>query len=340
MRDVRFPHDDSGRVRAAALLRRRTFLGLAGAAVSWPRAIRAQEPLPVIGFLHDGAPAFARPLVAAFWRALNGAGYVENRNVAVTYRWGEGRDERVAAPTSDLSGLAILIAGGPRSIAAARQAAADTTPIVFIAASNPPGGGFELDRPAGNATGIDLAAPELLAERFQTLLKVVPRPRSVAVLINPQALNIDVQLQYLSDEAKRRGIYLQRLNASGESDLAAVLEEIAQRQQDVLLVANDAFLNGSRDRLVAVARTSKLPAAFPNREFVEAGGLMSYGPSLIEAYERAGAYAARILKGERPAELAVQHPLEMEFALNAETAKSLGLEISPALRAAASEVIG
>jgi putative ABC transport system substrate-binding protein len=159
-------------------------------------------------------------------------------------------------------------------------------------------------------------------------------------LVNPKALNIDVQLQYLRDEAKRHGIYLQPLNASVESEFAAALAEIGQREQDALLAANDAFLNSGRDRLVAVTRASKLPAAFANREFVEAGGLLSYGPSFIEAYEQAGDYAGRILKGEKPAELAIQHPLEMEVALNIQAAKALGLEIPPPLRAAAAEVIG
>ena len=328
----------SGRRR---LLGRRLFLGLLGARAMAPRSGRAQGPVPIIGFLHDGAPTFAGPLVAALWRALNRAGFAEDRNIAATYRWGAGNDERLAAFAVDLcrQGISILVAGGARAAAAAGQAS-EKIPIVFVAASSPAGGGFSLDRPDGNATGVNLASPELLAERFQTLLKIVPAARSVSALINPQAPNIDVQLQYLSDATQRRGIHLQRLNASGEADFAAALAEIANRPQDALLVANDAFLNSGRDRLVAVTRTNKLPAAFANREFVEAGGLISYGPSLIEAYEQAGAYAGRILKGEKPTALAIQHPLEMEVALNAQAAKALGLEIAPALRAAAGEVIG
>jgi putative ABC transport system substrate-binding protein len=320
---------------------RRAVLGLVGGAVLLPGVGRTQPLSPVIGFLHDGSPARASPLMSAFWRALNRAGFVENRNIAVTYRWGEGHDERLPALALDLcrQDIAILVAGGARSVAAASQAT-DKIPIIFVAASDPAGSGFDLDRPEGNITGVSVASPELLAERFRTLLKIAPTLRSAMALVNPQALNIDVQLQYLHDETKRRGIYLQLLNASGQPDFAAALEVIEQRQQDALLVANDAFLNSGRDRLVAVTRTSKLPAAFANREFVEAGGLMSYGPNFIEAYEQAGDYVGRILKGEKPAELAIQHPLEMEVALNIQVAKELGLEIPPALRAAAGEVIG
>lgn len=306
-----------------------------------PGVGRTQQLPAVIGFLHDGSPTLASPLVSSFWRALNRAGFVENRNIAVTYRWAEGHDERLPALARDLcrQNIALLVAGGARSIAAAKQAT-DRIPIIFVAASDPPGSRFDLDRPEGNATGVSVASPELLAERFRTLLTLAPALRSAMALINPQAFNIDVQLQYLRDEAKRRGIYLQLLNASGQPDFAAALAVIEQRQQDALLVANDAFLNSGRDPLVAVTKKSKLPAAFANREFVEAGGLMSYGPSFIEAYEQAGDYAGRILKGERPEELAIQHPLEMEVALNIEAAKALGLQISPALRAAAGEVIG
>lgn len=325
----------------ANIVGRRAFLGLVGGAMLSPGVGRTQQLPPVIGFLHDGSPALASPLVSAFWRALNRAGFVENRNIAAMYRWGEGHDERLPALALDLcrQNIAILVAGGARSFAAARQAT-DKIPLIFVAASDPTGSGFDLDRPEGNATGVSVASPELLAERFRTLLRLTPTLRSVMALVNPKAINIDVQLQYLRDEAKRHGIYLQLLNASAEPDFAAALAEIEQRQQDALLVANDAFLNSGGDRLVAVTRTSKLPAVFANREFVEAGGLMSYGPNFIEAYEQAGDYAGRVLKGEKPAELAIQHPLEMEVALNIQAAKALGLEIPPALRAAAGEVIG
>lgn len=333
--------DELSALGRANAVGRRAFLGLAAGAMISPSVGRTQQLPPLIGFLHDGSSALASPLVSAFWQALNRAGFVENRNIAATYRWAEGHDERLPALARDLcrQNIAILVAGGARSAAAAKQAT-DKIPIIFVAAADQPGSGFDLDRPEGNITGVSVASPELLAERFQTLLNLAPTLRSAMALVNPKALNIDVQLQYLRDEAKRRGIYLQLLDASGAPDFAAALSVIEQRQQDALLVANDAFLNGGRDRLIAATRAGKLPAAFANREFVEAGGLMSYGPSFIEAYEQAGDYAGRILKGEKPAELAIRHPLEMELALNIGAAKALGLQIPPALRAAAGEVIG
>ena len=300
----------------------------------------AQPSAPVIGFLHYGSPSRAGSLVSAFWQGLNQAGFLENRNIAAVYGWGEGHDERLPALALDLlqHGASIIVAGGAASVAAARRSTA-TTPIVFVAASAPAGDGFDLNHPQGKTTGISLATPDLLAERFRALLKLVPAVRSVAALVNPQTPNIEVQLQYLADEAKRRGISTEIINASAEVEFAAALGEIAQRRQDALLVANDGFLNGGRARLVAVSTTTRMPAAFANRQFVEAGGLLSYGPSLTAAYRQAGAYVGRILKGEKPVDLPIENPFEMELALNAKAAASLGLQIPPELLAAASEVI-
>jgi putative tryptophan/tyrosine transport system substrate-binding protein len=333
--DDKLKHVGRGR-----LVRRRELLGLVGGLVLSPRVSRAQQSLPIIGFLHYGSITHTGPQVAAFSQGLNQAGFVENRNIAISYCWGDGNNERLSALALDLlrQKVSIIVAGGAPSVAAVRQVAGNV-PIVFVAASGSAGGGLNLGRPEGNITGISLASPDLLAERFQTLLKLIPAEKSVAVLINPQTPNIDVQLGYFSDAAKRRGIHAQVIKASDETDFAAALDEIAQQEHEALVVGNDGFLNGERDRLVALTRTNKIPAAFANREFVEAGGLMSYGPSLIEAYRQAGAYAGRILNGEKPANLPVESPLEMELALNAQAAKSLGLEVPPTLLADASEVV-
>ena len=323
---------------------RRDFLGrclglgvIGGASIS-PGVSRAQQSVPIVGFLHYGSRLRTASLVSAFWQRLNQAGFSENRNIAAVYGWGEGHDERLPALAFDLlqRGASIIVAGGAPSAAAARRSTA-TIPIIFVAASAPVGGEFDLNLPEKNITGVSLASPDLLAARFQALLKLAPAVRSVAALVNPQTPNIDVQLQYLSDEATRRGIAARIINASGEAELAAALGEIAQRRQDALLVANDGFLNGGRAQLVAA--TSRMPAAFANREFVEAGGLLSYGPSLTAAYQQAGAYAARILKGEKPVDLPIEHPFEMEVALNAAAAAALGLPIPSELLAVASEVI-
>lgn len=322
------------------VLRRREFLGLLGGAALSPAIGRAQQSSPVIGFLYSGSSSRAEPKVSAFWQGLNEAGFEDNHNVAAIYAFGDGRDERLPTLALDLlhRGASIIVAGGAASVVAARQSTT-RTPIVFIAASAPPGGGLDLNRPNGNITGISVATPDLLAERFRSLLKLAPAAKSAAVLVNPQTPNIDVQLGYLNDEAKKHGIRAEVSNASTEADFAAALSAIARTRQDVLLVANDGFLNSGRTRLVALATTNRMPAAFANREFVETGGLLSYGPSLIAAYQQAGGYAARILKGEKPADMPIANPLDMELALNAKTAGSLGLEIPSGLLAAASEVI-
>lgn len=327
-------------IRRMAFLRRREFLGLVGGTVISAGVGRGEPSPPVIGFLHSGSPLRAGPEVSAFWQGLNQAGFEENRNVAALQAWGDGHDARLPALARDLlhRGASIIVAGGAGSVVAAKQST-DRIPIVFVAASAAPSGGFDLDRPTGNITGVSVASPDLLAERFRALLKLAPAVRSAAVLVNPKTPNIDVQLGYLSDEAKEHGIRTAVVHASGEADFAAALGEIARARQDALVVANDGFLNSGRAQLVALAAQSRMPAAFANREFVEAGGLLSYGPSLIAAYRQAGGCAARILKGEKPADMPIEHPLDMELALNAKTAGSLGLEIPHGLAAAAGEVI-
>jgi putative ABC transport system substrate-binding protein len=335
-------NDRSACAGAGKPLSRRALLGLLGSAALWPRAARAQQPMPVIGFLHSGSMTATHPQVSVFLQGMNEAGFAEYRNVTVEYRWADGHDELLPMLAADLVrlGAAVIFAGGSQSVMAVQRATA-TVPIVFVAASDPVRSGFvtSLDYPAGNITGISLASPELLAKRFQLLHQFAPSLMSVAALVNPEAPNIDVQLQYLNDESKRVGIHMQVVSASGEADFAAALGAIAQRREDALIVANDGFLNSQRDRLVALVTHDGIPAAFANREFVEAGGLMSYGPSLIEAYQQAGIYVGRVLKGEKAADLPVENPLELELAINAKAAKSFGLEIPPALLAAASEVI-
>jgi putative ABC transport system substrate-binding protein len=321
---------------------RRQLLGLAASVALWPRAVTAQQPIPAIGFLLTGSVASSRPELAAFWQGIGEADFVEHRNIASDYRWADGHDERLTVLATDLvrQGVSVIVAGGAQAVAAAKRATA-TIPIVFVAASDPVRSGFvdSLGHPGGNATGISLASPELLATRLQVLHQLAPSLMSAAALVNPETPNIDVQLQYLNDEAKRLAIRVQVVNASGGADFGAALDAIAQRRMDALVVANDGFFNSQRDRLVALTAQSRIPAAFANREFVEAGGLMSYGPSLIEAYRRAGTYAGRILKGEKSAELPVANPIELELAINAKTAQSFGLEIPPAMLAAAGEVL-
>lgn len=320
-------------------MRRRELLGLLGS-VLWPLAGRAQQPIPVIGFLHNGSFTGTRSQVSAFWAGMEQAGFGEHRNIAVEYRWADGRSV-LPSLAMDLvrQDVAVIVAGGDNAVTAAKRATG-TIPIVFVSSSDPVRSGIvaSLSHPGGNITGVSVAAPELLAKRLEVLHELAPQ-LSVTALVNPGNSNIAVQLQYLTETARRIGIPIQIVNAAGEADFGPAVDQIAQRREAALLVANDGFLNSQRDRLVALTTRYAIPAAFGNREFVEAGGLMSYGPSVVEAYQQAGLYVGRILKGEKSADLPVQHTVEFELVINRKTANSLGLKIPATLLAVANEVI-
>lgn len=323
-------------------MRRRELVGLLGGAALWPVAVCAQQPMPVIGFLHAASFTDSRPQVFAFWGGMEQAGFAEQRNVVVKYRWADGRYELMPTLAMDLvrQDVAVIVAcGGDNSVMAAKRATG-TIPIVFVSDSDPVRSGMvaSLSHPGGNITGVSVATTELLARRLEVLHELAPQ-LSVTALVNPGNPNIAVQLQYLSEAAKRIRLPIQIVNAAREPDFGPALDEIAQHREASLLVANDGFLNSQRNRLLALTTRYAIPAAFGNREFVEAGGLMSYGPSVVEAYRQAGLYVGRILKGEKSADLPIQHPIEFELAINLKTAKSLGLKIPLALLAAANEVI-
>jgi putative ABC transport system substrate-binding protein len=321
----------------------RELLGLLGGAVFWPLAVRAQQALPVIGFLHSGSLAGTRPEVSAFSDGTKQAGFVEHSNLVIEYRWAEGRDELLADLAMDLvrRDVAVIVAGGGDNAVIAAKRATASIPIVFVSGSDPVRSGFvtDLDHRGGNVTGVSLANTELLAKRLELLHELAPQVKSIAALVNPDNPNMAVQLQYLNDEAVRIGVPIEIINASGDADLGAALDQIAQHLEAAMLVANDGFLNSERGRLIALTERYAIPAAFGNREFVEAGGLMSYGPSLVDAYRQAGIYAGRILKGEKPADLPIANTVTFELVINGKTAKSLGLKIPPAFLAAADGVI-
>ena len=324
-------------------MRRRELLGLLGSAALSPLAARARQPMATIGFLHNASSTNARLQVSAFWQGMEQAGFAEHRNVAVEYRWADGRDKLLSGLAMDLvqRDVDVLVAGGDDNCVTAAKQATGRIPIVFVSGSDPVPSGFvaSLDHPGGNVTGVSVAFPELLASRFEILHELAPLVATVAALVNPSNPNIAVQLQYLTDAAKRIGTPIQIVEAAGEVDFGRALVDLAERREAALLLANDGFLNSRRDQLVALTTRYAVPAAFGNREFVEAGGLMSYGPSLIAAYRQAGLYVGRILKGEKSADLPVQHPIEFELVINLKTANSLGLKIPPTLLADANEVI-
>ncbi len=324
-------------------MRRRELLGLLGGGIFGWSTGWAQGLLPTIGFLHQLSLTVMRSQVSAFWEGLSRNGFVEHRNVRVSYSWAEGSPERLQILAADLikQGVTVLAIGGDvNSILAVKQVST-TVPIVFVTSDDPVRSRIiaNSNQPESNVTGISLASTDLLAKRLEILHECIPQVARIMVLLNPASPNISVQLQYLAEAANRIGVSVDILNASTEAELQASLEEISHRKPLALLVANDGLLNSVKAILIAATSKNHIPAAFGNREFVEAGGLISYGPSMIDAYRQAGEYVARILKGEGLQDLPIGHPAEFEIAINRKTAHSLGLRLPTDLLSKADEVI-
>jgi putative tryptophan/tyrosine transport system substrate-binding protein len=328
----------------ASHIERRKFLAtLGGAAVAWPLAARAQQrAMPVIGFLSTRSPADSADLVAAFRRGLAASGYVEGQNFAVEYRWADGLSDRLPALAADLVSRKVAViatVGGPTSGLAAK-AATSTIPIVFI--GNDPvriGLVASLNRPGGNATGVNVFLQEMEGKRLGLLREIVPTASLIAVLLNPQGVDVDIQKRDIDEAARAVGQPIHVLNASNERDIHDAFEALARLKAGGLLVAANPFFNSRREQIVTLSVHYRIPAIYEVREFAVAGGLMSYGTSLPDAYRQVGIYAARILNGEKPADLPVMQATKFEFVINLKTAKTLGLEVPPALSARADEVI-
>jgi ABC-type uncharacterized transport system substrate-binding protein len=324
-------------------MRRRELLGLIGSGIFGWSAAWAERSIPTIGFLHQLSFTVMRSQISAFWEGLSTKSFVKDRNVRADYRWAEGRSEILQKLALDLvnEGAAILVVGGDVNSVLAVKRATESIPIVFVSTFDPVRSGIvaNMSHSGSNITGISLASTDLLAKRLEILHECSPGVPRVTVLLNPLSLNIAVQLQYLTEAADHIGISVQVVNVSGETDFQAALGDIGRRQEPALLVANDGFLNAKKDMLIALTSKFGIPAAFGNREFVEAGGLVSYGPSMIDAYRQAGGYVGRILNGENPSDLPIEHPIEFEIAVNVKTAKLLGLHIPPALLSKADEII-
>jgi ABC-type uncharacterized transport system substrate-binding protein len=324
-------------------MRRREFITLlGGAAVAWPLAAHAQQ-MPVIGYLHSGSPgAFAR--AAGFFRkGLAEAGFVEGQNVAIEYRWADGYFDRLPAMATDLvrRDVAVLVAQGGITSAVAAKAATATIPIVFSSGSDPVALGLvsSLSRPGGNATGVSLLTSALGSKRLEILREVVPTARVIAALVNPANAGIEGQLKNFQDAAAALAVGLKILNASSAGDIEATFAAIVQAGISALVVGSDPFFLDQRDQLVALAARHKVPAIYEWRDYVEAGGLMSYGSSLGDAYRQVGVYTGRVLKGDKPAELPVIQSTKIEFVINLKTARTLDLTISLPLIGRADEVI-
>jgi len=325
-------------------MKRREFITLlGGAAATWSVAARAQQAMPLIGFLSSRSPGESAGVVAAFRQGLTETGFVEGQNLTIAFRWAEGRYDRLPALAAELVSLRVAVlyaAGGPPSALAAK-AATSAIPIVFSAASDPVGLGLvaSLSRPGGNVTGMSLFASDLWAKNVELLKELVPTASVMAYLVNPSTPNVADYLKGAAEAASALGIDIHLLNASTEREIDEAFASLAKLRAGGLIVPNEPFLDSQRERITALAARYAVPALYNLREYVVAGGLASYGPSLPDSYRRAAMYAGRILKGEKPADLPVQVPTKFELVINLKTAKMLGLMVPPTLLARADEVI-
>jgi putative tryptophan/tyrosine transport system substrate-binding protein len=323
-------------------MKRRQFISLLGAAVTWPVAARAQQPkMPVVGMLMSGAPGL--PFIDGFQRGLKEAGYSEGQNVAIEYRWAEDHRDRLPTLAAELvrGEVNVIFASGPPAARAAK-AATGTIPVVFTSAEDPVKIGLvsSLNRPGGNVTGMSLFYVELGAKRLDLLRALVPKSDVIAILVNPtSSTEGQEQLRDLPAAARAMGQELIVADASTESDLEKAFADLVQHRVSALIVASDLFFFSRRDQLAALAARHAIPTIYFERHFVTTGGLISYGPNTNDMYRQAGAYVGRIIKGEKPADLPVIQPTKFELVINLKTAKSLGIIVPQTLLVAADEVI-
>ena len=325
-------------------MKRREFVSLFGAAITWPLVAHAQQPtLPVVGFLNAASAQNYTRQLAAFLKGLGESGYVDGRNVAVEYRWAEDQNDRLPAMAADLvHRQAAVIAATSTPAALAAKAATTTIPIIFELGSDPVQLGLvaSLSRPGGNVTGVTSSNIEVAPKRLELLHELLPTARVMALLVDPtDPTNAKTTVSEVSAAAHTFGLQLHVLNASNESDFTEVFAKLIQLGAGGLVVSGGPFFASHEKQLAALTVRHAVPAAFEHRAFTAAGGLLSYGSDITDAYRLTGIYTGRILRGDKPAELPVQRATKVELYINLKTAKALGLSVPPALQARADEMI-
>jgi putative tryptophan/tyrosine transport system substrate-binding protein len=324
-------------------MKRREFITLlGGAAVAWPLGVRAQQAMPVVGFLNQEASELTAYNVTGFRKGLSETGFVENQNVIIEYRWSEGRYEQLPQLAGELVNRKVAVIASaffPATLAA--KAATSTIPIVFITGVDPVAAGLvaSLARPGGNLTGLSNFNTRLIAKRFELLHQIVPHANTIAVLVNPESPATQTIEAEARAAAQALGLRVDVLVASTEEGIDEAFGTAVQRGVGALLVGGDAYFNKRRAQLIALAARHGLPASFDRKEIAIDGGLMSYGMNNFDMYRQVGIYTGQILKGAGPAELPVQQPTKVEFVVNLKTAKSLGIELPTSVLLSADEVI-
>ena len=324
-------------------MRRRDFISLVGGAAAWPRAARAQQPIPVVGFLHAGSPEPNVNFVVAFRTGLGKTGYVEGQNLAIEFRWAAGQNARLPEMAADLvrRQVAAIVTPASTPAALAAKAATTTIPIVFTTGGDPISLGLvaSLNRPGGNATGVAFMTVELTAKRLSLLHELVPGAAGVIALVDPNYALAEAIIKDLQEARATLGLQVEILYAGTAREIDAAFATMVQKRADALLMTASPFFTNRRVQIVTLATRHALPVLYDIREFAEAGGLMSYGPSFRDIYQQAGIYTGRILKGERPADLPVMQPTKFELVINLTTATALGITVPNMLLARADEVI-
>jgi putative tryptophan/tyrosine transport system substrate-binding protein len=326
-------------------MQRRDFIrGLAGSAAAWPLALRAQQPVtPVIGFLNSASPEGYAPQVSAFHQGLKETGYVSGQNVTIEYRWAENQIARLPTLVAELvhRPVSVIVAGGSPVSALAAKSATTTIPIVFMTAADPVGIGLvaSFNRPGGNLTGATLLSAELVAKRLGILRDLLPSVKQIAMLVNPTRPGVDAQKAQVQEAAQALGLALHILDASSERDFDAVFQAVIQHKDSALLVAPDALFLDRRAQIADLATRYRIPTMYELSNFVEAGGLISYGTSSTDMYRQGGTLTGQVLMGKRPADLPVLQPTKFELAINIKTARALGVTISSGLFSIADELV-